>query len=297
MRGAAARRTGLRRGDRGRGLPQGGGGGGLAAAGRTCGGIEPGAAATPAPSGPGGRFWRGRSSVCAPAPGERLQLRSDGRRDAARLRGGRGCCTVRGAAPRRAGLMRGGRGCCAAEGAAARRSVRRRRTISRFFNFHLKCAAIRSCILSRILSDPADNTGGGAPLFRPTPEALSRGRGRGSAAAGPAGVCGDESVPIQRHRLLDRNERKECNATGNNHSILAREFNATSTERMLGKSYRWSLGLFSWPAADREGRFPMNKKINEGGIFGRKEFSPVSWIGMQLRPNRSPPCVQPCLQI
>jgi hypothetical protein len=80
-------------------------------------------------------------------------------------------------------------------------------------------------------------------------------------------------------------------------SILAREFNATSTERMLGKSYRWSLGLFSWPAADREGRFPMNKKINEGGIFGRKEFSPVSWIGMQLRPNRSPPCVQPCLQI
>jgi hypothetical protein len=160
------------------------------------------------------------------------------------------------------GLMRGGRGCCAAEGAAARRSVRRRRTISRFFNFHLKCAAIRSCILSRILSDPADNTGGGAPLFRPTPEALSRGRGRGSAAAGPAGVCGDESVPIQRHRLLDRNERKECNATGNNHSIIAREFNATSTERMLGKSYRWSLGLFSWPAADREGRFPMNKKIN-----------------------------------
>ncbi len=110
------------------------------------------------------------------------------------------------------------------------------------------------------------------------PEALSRGRGRGSAAAGPAGVCGDESVQIQRHRLLDGNERKECNVTGNNHSILARELNATSTERMLRKSYRWSLGQFSFPSADPEGRFPSGNPHEQENTRDRRAQEILSGI-------------------
>ena len=55
--GAAAMSDRRARGRGGEGAWGGGLGGGLAAAGRTCGGIEHAAAA--APSGRGGRFWRG----------------------------------------------------------------------------------------------------------------------------------------------------------------------------------------------------------------------------------------------
>ncbi len=81
---------------------------------------------------------------------------------------------------------------------------------------------------------------------------------------------------------MDVNEWQECNVTGNNHSFLAWEFYATSTERTLHKSYRWSLGLFTFPSADPDGRFPANKIIHERGIVGREEFVPVSWIRIQL---------------
>ena len=106
------------------------GGGGLWQ--RTCGGVEHGAAAAPAPSGtPGGEAGSGgntggRVSVRTPAPGEWLQ-------------------------PRRKGGAENGVG---EEG----------------------------------MGGDGEGGRGGAPPCRPTPEALSRGRGRGPVAAGPAGV-------------------------------------------------------------------------------------------------------------
>ena len=112
-----------------------GGGGVLAAAGRTCGGI--GAAAAPAPSGSGGRFWRGHGRAL-------VSLRAGAGRTAA--------TKERRAAEKTERETRGGGG------------------------------------------------GGWAPPCRPTPEgALSRGRGRGPATAGPAGVGGGgaESVGIR----------------------------------------------------------------------------------------------------
>ena len=100
----------------------------------------------------------------------------------------------------------------------------------------------------------------------------------------------------KRHRLLDGNLRKHCNVTGNNHSIPAREFNATRSERTLRKSYLWSLGQFSFPSADPEGRFPAYKEIHERGIGRFHEFFPVLWITTQFRTDGSPYGVQPCLQ-
>ncbi len=84
---------------------------------------------------------------------------------------------------------------------------------------------------------------------------------------------------------MDGNEWQECNVTGKNHSIPAWEFYVTSTERTLGKSYRWSLGLFSFPSADQEGRFPANKRIHErGSCLGERlhEFFLVLWIGIHF---------------
>ncbi len=98
---------------------------------------------------------------------------------------------------------------------------------------------------------------------------------------------------------MDGNEWQECNVTGNNRSIPARGFYVTSTERTLCKSHRWSLGLFSFPSADPEGRFPANKRMHERGscLGGRlHEFFLVLWIGTQFRTDGSPNGVQPSLQ-
>ena len=220
------------------------GGRGLAAAGRTCGGIEHGPAAAPAPCGRGGRLWRGHArALVRPFAGAGRTAASKKRR-------------------------------------AAEKTGRERE-------------------------------GKGAPLCRPTPEALSQGRGRGSAAAGPAGVGGGgaESVgisadtaaaPIAASKRLQRERsargrRARCRASALpcNHSIPAWEFYVTSTEHTLRQSYRWSIGVFSSPSADPEGRCSANKKIHERGIVGREEFVPVSLVVLQFRPDGSPLCVQP----
>jgi hypothetical protein len=67
----------------------------------------------------------------------------------------------------------------------------------------------------------------------------------------------------------------------------------------VGRRRRWILGLFSFPSADPEGRFPANKKMHERGscLGGRlHEFFLVVWIGTQFRTDGSPDGVQPSLQ-
>ena len=65
-----------------------GGGGGLRQ--RTCGGVEHGAAAAPAPSGRGGKFWRGRARVSPAANKEKGRRRKQGGRGGGTWGGGGG---------------------------------------------------------------------------------------------------------------------------------------------------------------------------------------------------------------
>ena len=74
---------------------------------------------------------------------------------------------------------------------------------------------------------------------------------------------------------------------------IARMKRYIDEEKALRQSYRWSIGVFSSPSVDPEGRCSANKKIHERGIVGREEFVPVSLVVLQFRPDGSPLCVQP----
>ncbi len=99
----------------------------------------------------------------------------------------------------------------------------------------------------------------------------------------------------------DCNEWKECNVTGNYHSILAWEFNVISTEQTLRKNLpleQWAV-FFSFRRPRGQG---LREQENTRTLHLRARGIPSGIVDrpgfvLQFRPDGSPRCVQPSLQI
>lgn len=157
--------------------------------------------------------------------------------------------------------------------------------------------------------------GGGTPPCRPTPEAHSRRRGRGPAAAGPAGVGAGrnqcESVPIQR--LENGCNESGSQAAGGRAAVRARERSgntASRRTRSVGPTdARW--GRRTRAAGPTEARGGADRRTRQGRLRraagptdargGADERGPADGRGAGRMGQHEPDAlerlaVQPCRQ-